>query len=68
MSALTTSTRHARPDEHESGVFSTCPECGAHMEPMTDGWSTDMYCAACDARWRFTMGWVSRVRVPPTSE
>jgi hypothetical protein len=43
------------------GPFATCPDCGARTEPVSDGWSTLMYCGVCDAHWRFTMGWVSRV-------
>ena len=63
-----TARRPNRTAERQSGVFNACPECGGRTKPTTDGWSTYMYCEACDAQWRFTMGWVSRVRVPPTPE
>ena len=64
MTAMTT----RRPNgsaERRSGVFTSCPDCGGRMRPTTDGWSTYMYCDACDAQWRFSMGWVSRVPPPP---
>jgi hypothetical protein len=68
MVAMETRGYDLQTDEHWKGVFSICPECGERTEPTSDGWSTNMYCAACDVRWRFTMGWVSRLGKAPTSE
>jgi len=44
------------------GVIDTCPECGSDdLVAVHDGRGTNIFCKACGACWRMSMGWVTRV-------